>query len=189
MIRMFQHLKAAAERFRRSEDGNGTIEFVLVLPAFMLLFTSAYEGGVLSTRHVMLERGLDSTVRDVRIGRLFSPGANSEDQHELLSQRICDYASIIPDCMDNIRLEMIPNDLRNWVPPSTNVSCVDRAETGDPVLNLTGGGNNELMILRACVLFDPMIPTTGLGKAIPKESGGAYGLVATSSYVMEPFQQ
>ena len=35
----------------------------------------------------------------------------------------------------------------------------------------------------------PMMPTTGLGKQIPKKSGGAYALIATTSYVMEPFQK
>ena len=181
MMSLMKRIASGLRTFGRSEDGNGTIEFVLVLPGFFLLFTAAYEGGVLSTRHVMLERGLDTAVREVRIGRILSP------THETLTQRICDYASIIPDCMTNIRLEMIPNDPRNWADPNDEVACVDREEEGDPVLNFTNGGNNELMILRACVLFDPMIPTTGLGKHIPKESGGAYGLVATSSYVMEPF--
>ena len=169
--------------FRRDESGTGTLEFVMVLPGFMLLFTGAYEGGMLSTRHVMLERGLDATVREVRIGKLAAP------THDNLKERICQYASIIPDCLNQIRLEMIPNDPRNWVEPNASVACVDREEANQPVISFTNtGGNNELMILRACALFDPMIPTTGLGKAIPKESGGAYGLVATSSYVMEPFQ-
>ena len=180
----FGALGRAWRSFRRAEDGNGTIEFVLVLPAFFLLFTSAYEGGMLSTRHVMLERGLDQAVREVRLGLLANP------THDSLSARICHFASIIPDCANQIRLEMIPNDPRNWVSPSTQVPCVDREEESTPTITFTNtGGNNELMILRACVLFDPMIPTTGLGKAIPKKSGGAYGLVATSSYVMEPFQK
>ena len=59
---------------------------------------------------------------------------------------------------------------------------------GSPVIDIANGLNNQLMILRACVLFDPMTPGSGLGKALPKESEGAYALVATSSYVMEPFQ-
>jgi len=75
-----------------------------------------------------------------------------------------------------------------WVAPDGSVAWVEEAAVGPPVLNLTAGGNNELMILRACVLFEPMLPTSGLGKAIPKESGGSYALVAVSSYVMEPFQ-
>lgn len=180
--RITQRLGGALRAFHRSEDGGPTLEFVLTLPAMMLIFTSSYEAGVLSTRHVMLERGLDVTVREVRIGAIQSP------DHDILVDRICEVASIIPNCLQSIRLEMIQRDPRAWVAPNPSVSCVDRAEVGPPVLNFNPGVNNQLMILRACSLFEPMIPTTGLGKLIPKESGGEYALVATSSYVMEPFQ-
>ena len=182
MMRLLASLAAGLRRFRRREDGNGTIEFVLVLPGFLLLFTSAYEGGVLSTRHVMLERGLDVTVREIRIGKIPFP------THENLVDRICDVASIIPDCTNQLRLEMINRNPRDWQTVSRDVQCIDREEEGVPVLNPPSQDNNELMILRVCALFDPMIPTNGLGKEIPKESGGAYALVATSSYVMEPFK-
>lgn len=169
-------------RFARREDGNGTLEFVLVVPFMFLVFASAMEAGLLSTRHVMLERGLDLAVRDVRIGQMANP------DHEKLAARICEYALIIPNCAKNIRLEMMKADPRNWTNPSATIRCVDRSEVGTPVVNLTNGLNNQLMILRACVLFDPTMPGSGLGKALPKQSGGAYALVATSSYVMEPYQ-
>lgn len=173
-----------ARAFRRNEDGAGTLEFIIVLPGFMLLFTSAYEGGMLSTRHVMLERGMDLTVRDVRIGRIENPN------NDVLSARICEYAAIIPDCLNNIRLDMERMDPRAFDETKVDtIDCVDRDEENQPVVVFSNtGGNNDLMVLVACVLFDPMIPTTGLGKHIPKKSQGAYALVATSSYVMEPFQ-
>ena len=185
MMGVLNLVAKALRRFRKDTDGNATIEFVLVLPAFMLLFTSAYEAGMLSTRHVMLERGLDVAVREVRIGKI---KAAPDKMHQVISQRICDVASIIPECMKNLRLEMINRDPRAWTNISDNITCVDRSLPNQPTVNLNGGGNNELMVLRVCSLFDPMIPTTGLGKEIPKESGNAYALVATSSYVMEPFQ-
>lgn len=180
---MIRRFAKSLRSFARKEDGNATIEFVIALPAFMLLFTSAYEAGVLSTRHVMLERGLDVAVREVRIGAMINPS------HERLTARICEVASIIPDCANQLRLEMVSADPRDFEAPTSEVACVDRSETGTPVLNFNNGLNNQVMILRACALFDPMIPTSGLGKQIPKESGGAYGLVATSAYVMEPFQK
>ena len=168
--------------FRRKEDGSATLEFLMTLPAFMLIFTTGYESGMLATRNVMLERGVDLAVREVRLGILVNP------THDKLVTRICQTSKIIPDCEANLRLEMVSTDIRNFNPPGGDVECVDRAEEGDPVLNFNTGLNNQLMVLRACALFDPMIPTSGLGKEIPKESGGAYALVATSAYVMEPFQ-
>jgi len=179
-----KRLVGGLRRFHRDETGSATIDFVLMFPGVMLIFTSSIESGLLSTRHVMLEHGLDTTVREVRIGKIPNP------QHDRLIERICFHASIIPDCEDNLRLEMIPIDARAWATPSGNVACIDREEEDYVPANFPNtGGNNEMMVLRACALFDPLIPTTGLGKAIPKESGGAYGLVATSAYVMEPFQK
>jgi len=179
---MIRRILDKLSAFRTNEDGNATLEFMLALPAFFLLFTSAYEGGVLSTRHVMLERGLDVAIRDVRVGVLINP------THASLTKRICEGASIIPDCESNLRLEMVSVNMRGFAPLGDEVACVDREDEGSPVLNFNTGLNNQMMIVRACALFDPMIPTNGLGKEIPKESGGAYALVATSAYVMEPFQ-
>ena len=184
MMRFIGSLSDRLRAFRANEDGTGTLEFMVVIIPFMMLFTSAYEGGVMSTRHVMLERGMDRTVRDVRIGRI------AQATNENLTKQICEYARIIPDCLNNIRLDMERMDPRNWDPAKVaTIDCVDRDEANQPVVTFPyTGDNNDLMILVACVLFDPMMPSTGLGKHVPKKSGGAYALVATSSYVMEPFQ-
>ncbi len=55
---------------RRSpeEDGTATIPFLLFLPFFMMLVISSLEMGMLMLRHVMLERALDMSVRDLRLG-------------------------------------------------------------------------------------------------------------------------
>ena len=175
--KFFQRLR----EFQSNEDGVATIDFVLVFFPTMLLIGAACETAFITSYHVMLERGLDVTVRQVRIGSIQEP------THDLLTDTICEFALIIPDCKSQIRLEMTRHDPRDWESPPERVSCVDREEEGDPVLNFNPGLNNELMVLRACALFDPIMPSWGLGFTIPKESGGAYALAATSSYVMEPF--
>ena len=181
-MRILRPLYKAARRFKRSEDGNSTIEFVLMLPLAMAMTFTTFETGMLSTRQVMLERGLDIVVRQIRIGALLSP------THQTLKERVCDAALLIPDCLNQIRMEMIVNDVRNWTDVSSTVSCVDRAEDAEPLIDIPVGGNNQLMILRACALFDPFIPTGIIGSALPDQSGGAYALSATAAFVMEPFQ-
>ena len=42
------------------------------------------------------------------------------------------------------------------------------------------------MLLRACSLFDPYFPTSGLGARLPRESGNAYALVSSTTFVIEP---
>jgi len=188
MIRTFTPFRRHLRRFRRKEDGTASIEILFMLLPFMLLFTSAYEGGMVSTRHVMLERGVDLAVRDVRIGKLKEP------THALLKQQICDYAGIIPDCVANLQLEMVRMDVRNWSSKLDGpIKCIDRALTSQPAVQFSNGGNNELMVLQVCSLFDPVLPTSGWGKyslsgQIPKKSGNSYALVASSAFVMEPYQ-
>lgn len=188
MIRVFSSLGKGLRRFKRKEDGMASIEILFMLPAFFILFLSAYEGGMVSTRHVMLERGVDLAVRDVRIGRLKEP------KHAELKQLICDYASIIPDCIDNLQLEMVRMDVRNWGTELDGpIECIDRALDSQPAVQFSTGGNNELMVLQVCSLFDPVAATSGWGQytlsgKIPKKSGKAYALVASSAFVMEPYQ-
>ncbi len=183
MITLFKRPQRIFRRFLRRDDGTASLEIVLVLPVFMMLFMSAYEGGMISMRHMMMERGLDLAVRDVRIGRLLDP------KHAELKARICDYAQIIPNCENELQLEMIQMDVRNWTTALNGpIECINRALDTQLEVDFGHGVNNELMVLQVCTLFDPVVPTTGLGKYIPKKSGGAYALTATSAFVMEPFR-
>ena len=59
-------------------------------------------------------------------------------------------------------------------------------EDVQPVLEFTSGMDHDVMLVRACAVFDPMFPTTGLGLRLPKDETGAYSLVASSAFVVEP---
>jgi hypothetical protein len=174
-------MASAAKSFCRKEDGSSTLEFMMVLPAAMFFFAATYESGTMGLRNVMLERAVDVTVRQVRIGALENP------THAQLKEMICDTASIIPNCMASVKLEMERKDPRNWTELDTDHDCVDREETGEPVVNWTVGGNNDLMVLRACAIFDPVLPTSAVGASSQDESG-VYAIVATSAFVVEPYQ-
>lgn len=181
MMNRIQSMAHTCKSFYRKEDGTSTLEFMMVLPAAMFFFAATYESGMIGLRNVMFERAVDVTVRQVRIGAVEDPS------HDNLKQMICDAASIIPECMTSVKLEMIRRDIRAWTPISTQGDCVDREATGDPVISWTTGGNNELMVLRACALFSPMLPTSAVGAA-SQTAGDEYALVATSSFVVEPYQ-
>ncbi|MCB2122196.1 MAG: pilus assembly protein, partial [Rhodobacteraceae bacterium] len=82
------------KRFLRQERGAVTIEFVLWFPLFFGIFLSSVESGMLMLRYVMLERGVDVTVRDLRIGTLKFPS------HDDLKREICRNSLILPDCVE-----------------------------------------------------------------------------------------
>ena len=173
-------LRNFLRHFRRSEDGTATMEFVIVFPIFMLILGSSFEIGAMTIRETMLERAVDLTIRDIRIGTGTAP------QHNELKDIICDRAPILHDCSDKLRLEMIQLDPRNWTPPPDNADCTDASQDVEPVREFTHGQENEMMLLRVCVKVQPVFPTTGLGKMLEKDGAGDYALVAKSAFVQEP---
>lgn len=190
MIIHFDRLRALTARFRSDERGTATLEFVLVFPIFVMFFLMMYENGMLSLRHVMLERGVDLTVRDVRIGRL-----SQDVTRDQLRARICQQASIIPDCLNQLQLELIRRDVRSWTNIDEAYRCIDRGASTQPATTFTPGGNNELIVLKVCARFDPLMvgPLALLGTAIRTQNsgsaaGGSYALMTTSAFVVEPYQ-
>jgi hypothetical protein len=82
-------------------------------------------------------------------------------------------------------------DPRAWTNMDTDVDCIDHEEDEQPPPRFQAGIDNQMMILRACHLFEPFVSSFGLGQQvlgelIPRESGNSYRLVATASYVVEP---
>ena len=178
----FGWLGRRLHRLMAREDGTSTVEFVIILPVIMLIFTGAFEAGMLETRYVLLDRSLDIAVRELRLGQIPSP------THDKLKQEICKRAWAIPDCMNSVLLELRPIDTSNWSGIDTAATCLDRSEdikTQDPP-NFNAGGDDQLMLVRACAVLDPLFPTTSLGLRMQKDATGAYHLVATSAFVNEP---
>ena len=167
-------------RFRRNDDGTATLEFAILFPAFITILLSGVELGMITLQHAMLERGLDLAVRDIRLGTGNAP------QHDEIKDDICEYAGLIEHCQSTLRLEMVQVDLRNVVEWDTSPDCVDSSEEVQPVRSFVNGQENELMLLRACVKFDPIFPTTGLGKQLTVDGAGQAALVATAAFVQEP---
>ncbi|MDJ0627548.1 MAG: TadE/TadG family type IV pilus assembly protein [Rhodobacter sp.] len=166
-------------RFGR-EDGNATIEFVVLFPVFIAIFGSAFEAGLFSTRQALLERATDVAVRDLRLG---DPGvANFDD----LKARICNVAGVIPDCMGAVHIELAPVSTETWDMRLGATACIDRDEDITPVVSFTQGGSNELMLVRVCAVVRPMSPFTPLGLKMPKINTSDYALVSAAVFVNEP---
>jgi len=182
MKQLLTKLRESWKTFARSEDGNMTIDFLITIPTAFMFATATFEGGMIGLRDMMLERAVDVVVRDIRTGVLPEP------THDQLVVEICNEAMIVPDCLKQMKLEMVRSQVRGFTPLGNQPDCIDRADKGKPVTNVNLGGNNDLMIMRACVLFDPIFPTAKLGAAVPKKSEGAYALVATTAFVVEPYQ-
>ena len=134
-------------------------------------------------RNVMLERGVDIAVRQVRLG------GNVPDFNTLRAN-ICNNAGLIPDCMNSLQIEMqsVPIQPGGINSLQADARCIDRLSTDDPLTgtNFSIGGANQMMIVRACVLSKPLFPSTGLGVGLRVDSEGNYAMVATTAFVNEP---
>lgn len=116
---MIRLIHTFLRRFRRNEDGGPTVEFVVVFVPFIIIFAAAFEMGMMMTRHVMLERGLDMAIREVRLN------TSVEVDEEALRTMICNASGLIPDCTNQLKLEMRPVDPRNWSNIPREADCVN----------------------------------------------------------------
>ncbi len=180
MIAKLREISGRACRRMRREDGNSTIEFVILFPIFMVLFMSAFEIGLLMVRQVMLDRATDVAVRSLRIGEWTDP------THEKVKDSICDAALVLPDCGYNLRLALKRIDKSTWSPGFASPACVDKSEEIQPAVEFEPGIQHEIMMVRVCVLQKPFFPLTGLGLQMPRQDDDHYALFSMSAFVNEP---
>jgi TadE-like protein len=199
---MTRFFKRTARAFGR-EDGNATVEFVVVLPILFSIFMMSFESGLLMIRSILLERATDLTMRELRLGNLITikpDGEVVQPDSGKLKDEICSRTVIINDCRNSIRIELQPVSQVTWALPSAAANCVDRDVPIQVVETFEVGSQNELMLVRVCVLQRAIFPTLGLGddrafvglgegltNTDAESAGfGEYGLVATSTFVNEP---
>lgn len=174
------NLRARLRHWIKDEQGAVIADFAIMFPVFLMFMLSSVEMGLMTFRQTMLERGLDMTVRDLRLGFIEDP------THAKVKDEICRYAGFLPDCGNSLRLEMQPVDPRAYTTLPSGADCVDKSEEIEPVRSFVHGGANQLMILRACIKIAPVFPTVGLGNQVAKDGNGDVAMFSTSAFVNEP---
>lgn len=177
---MMSRIKQYLRGFRAEENGSASVEFVLYFTVIFFILAAGVEMAYMNLRHAMLERAVDYSVRDIRLAT-----GNIPSYGEVKAQ-ICEEATIIDDCEGNLQLEMVQVDPRAFAGMSPAADCQNAAEDPRPVRNFVAGQANQLMLLRACIKFRPMFPTTGLGQELNMDDNGYAQLVVTSAFVQEP---
>ncbi|MEM9098075.1 MAG: TadE family protein [Pseudomonadota bacterium] len=167
-------------QYLRNDDGNATIEFVVLFPVFIFMFITIVEMGFLTTRAVLLERGLDMAAREVRLDLI-------EDlNHFKLRSRICELSTIITYCPD-LFVELQEFDPADAYPQNAP-TCRDRSNPTQfaPKTNFNPGGRSEIMFIRACFVVNPLVPGLGIGLLLPTDATGGYQLVSYTAFMNEP---
>lgn len=177
---MIRKLNSFLRRFGRDEDGSMMVEFALAVPLIFTLFLTSVELGIYSMRQVFLDRGVDMTVRNVRLG------TGVQYTHTQLKSQICDFAGNLPDCESALRLSLTPVNIRTFNGIGNAADCVDLSQPIEPPSVFSLGLDNEMMLVRACYMFKPVFPSTGLGYAFTKDGSGRSKMVSISAFVQEP---
>ena len=177
---MIRHLFRKFGCCGRDDPGTAAVEFAMTVPRLLTIFMASFESGFLMVRSIMLEQSVDMTMRELRLGHYPIPTA------ALLKSNICERSVIWKDCEDNIVIEMTRINTASWSLPTNRMACVDREEDIVPVTQLQIGQQNDVMLVRVCVVQDAMFPTSGIGLGLPKDAQGGYGLVSVTAFVTEP---
>jgi TadE-like protein len=177
MTRFIKKIKRAW----RNEDGVASIEFVFAFPILMAIFMASFESGLFMTRSIMLEQSLDIVMRELRLGHYVTPTS------DLLKAEICSRTVIFENCEASLMIDLRKVSTTTFAMPTTETTCVDRDEEIQPVTALQIGQQNELILLRACIVEDAIFPTTGIGLQLTRTGeGGGYEIIAVSAFANEP---
>lgn len=165
----------------RGEDGSVTVEFVIIVPFVLSIFLMGVDSGVTQLRQAFLYRAVDMAVREVRLGLI--------NEADSLSELICKRTAMLPKCKEAITVEMQPIDTTSFSGLNDPVLCINREEELTPAITFNpglGGQEQELMLIRVCVVTDPFIRLTGFLTALPVNAEGDYVLTARNVFVNEP---
>lgn len=173
-------MKGLQSFFVAERAGAAALEFALVAPLFLALVFSTFEAGWLMTKAMMLDRAVDLTVREIRIG-----AAGAPKTQEAIKAAICARTLVLPACFTALLVEMIPIESAADF-PSDAARCVDRSGKVKPVIRYVEGERSEVMYMRVCAVTDPLTPLLGLALALPKDSTGGFRLVSDTAFMNEP---
>lgn len=176
---MIQSIKQKFTNFLRKEDGAIAVPFALAFPFFVGFMLAGIEIGISTMRHVALERSMDEAVRYIRLH------TGAEPTHTDIKEMICS-RGIVDNCQDNLQLEMVTRDLRAWVDLPETFSCLDNGFVVNQMSDLSFGEDNEMVVMRACVRYQPIFKGfTMLTPLALDDDGDAY-LKNTTAFVQEP---
>lgn len=160
-------------RFRQSQEGAVTAEFVIGFPIVFIMVLLLLELCFMMVRSTMLQHGLDTVLREVRLGEIVNPQATD------LERMICDRIGIVPDCTTSLVLEFTQVDLATFAMPGTQAPCERRSEAMTQARAgqaYATGEQNQLVVVRACIVMDSITPYLT----------EVFQMTARSAFVVEP---
>lgn len=171
---------------RARDNGAATVEFVVLFPFFIGVVFAGVEGGWMMTRFMMVERGVDVAMRDVRLGAIQDP------TYEELRTRICDVIRVVDDCDQNLVITTQIVRVDEAV-DTGSAPCFDRTASEDelaefnPADGHTTGSSSQIVVVKICAIVDPLMRNFGLSTFLPLDASGGFPIRTTTAFLNEPF--
>jgi Flp pilus assembly protein TadG len=167
-------------RLARDRSGTAAVEFAILVPLFVAAIMSTFEVGWLFAKSNMLDRALERTVRQMRIGTSTAPTSQAQ-----MKTMICGQIYIVSDCNALLTVELTRiTKVSDF--PAADATCVQRGGGVTPAVSFTMGARAEIMFVRACLVTDALTPFVGIALHFVKDSLGGYSIVSTSAFLNEP---
>lgn len=173
-------LGSALACFFRDDAGGASVEFVVVATALFSIILVMFETGMIMARSILIDRGLQVAVREIRLGYVES------SQYNYFRDRVCEEAFLVIDCENNLLLEVVPFATVAAYAPGTNPACVDRSVGTTATPGFSTGNAENIMFVRACLLIDPFFPGSAIAADLARDSTGALAITATTAFMNEP---
>lgn len=177
---MKTRLKTLLSRFGRDEEGSATIEFTLYFTVLFTILAASVELGNINLRHAMLERAVEVAIRDIRLNTGDIP------TYQEVRTKICEEATVLADCESNLMLEMKQVQPTNFEPLPAVPDCINAQQEPRPVRQFDAGQDNDLMLVLACLKYNPVFPAAPLAAVINMDDEGYAKLIVQSAFVQEP---
>jgi Flp pilus assembly protein TadG len=169
-------------QFRDDESATATMELVIVFPLLMIVFMASFESAMILTRQIMLERTLDMTTRVLRL----TQGVTTDAQ--AIRETMCANTTLLPDCLDLLSIDLQIVDRTTYEMPSNDQICANRGSDiiVAPDNDFEPGTSNDFLLIRTCILIDPILPMSGFGLNLARDDSGGMHMMATTIFVNEP---
>ena len=176
------------KRFRSEDSGASTVEFVILFPILLVLCFAGIEGGWLMTRFMLVERGVDIAMRDVRLGVIENPS------YDDLRDRICEMSSnIVKDCEQNLVLSTQVLAQSETVDPAP-APCFDRTATEEeleefnPADGHNSGSGSQIVVVKVCAVVDPIFSLLDFTSHFGLDESGGFRIRTKTAFLHEPYE-
>ncbi len=169
-------------RFRDDDSATATLELVIVFPLLLMVFVASFESAMILTRQILLERSLDMSVRVLRL----TQGVNTDADE--IRDTMCANTNILPNCEELLTIDLQIVDRDTYTMPDNNQICAGRGNNlvVAPDNDFDVGVDNDFMLIRACLIVDPILPLSGFGLSLARDESGGMHMMATTIFVNEP---